>query len=130
MQNITSNKPIDINKVMSVYSGIDGKCCCGCSGKHSYALAHMHVAGIDRGYAIDDDEVSDRSVKIIVSKINANLVDAEYAEGHVAVTVGTRLLVAYFVPSQESLDRRAAIKAEWAEKAAARTQDQFIAANI
>ncbi len=60
---------IQINQVASVYSGQAGKCCCGCSGNHRYATAHRIWAAIHRGYEIDDDEVSDRSVKIVVGKI-------------------------------------------------------------
>ena len=59
-----------LTDVVSVYSGKAGKCCCGCSGKHR-ASAHRQVAAKSRGYAVDDDEVSDRSVKLIYRKVKA-----------------------------------------------------------
>jgi hypothetical protein len=59
----------NLKDVVSVYSGKAGKCMCGCSGKHTYASAHREWASKNRGYAIDDDEVSDRTVKIIFNKL-------------------------------------------------------------
>lgn len=60
--------------VKSVYSGVNGKCCCGCSGKHS------------------DTE---RSMKIIWNKIMKNP-DHKFDGNHVFAVNGNRLLVAYF----------------------------------
>ena len=63
-----------IDNVKRVYSGVNGKCCCGCSGKYSD---------------------SDRSKKIIFNKIMRNpnkVVD----NGHVYAVAGDRLLIAYF----------------------------------
>lgn len=54
--------------VLSVYSGRPG-CCCGCRGKHSYASATRDEASAERGYAVADDEVSDRSVATILRKV-------------------------------------------------------------
>lgn len=62
------------NDVKRVYSGVNGKCCCGCSGKYSD---------------------SDRSKKIILNKILKNpehKVDGD----HVYAVNGNRLLIAYF----------------------------------
>lgn len=63
-------KSIKVAAVASVYSGKPG-CMCGCLGKHTYASAHRDAASKRRGYKVDDDEVSDRTVKLIVGKINA-----------------------------------------------------------
>ncbi len=60
-----------LTDVVSVYSGKAGKCCCGCSGTHRVASAHRQAAAKSRGYAVDDDEVSDRSVKLIYKKVEA-----------------------------------------------------------
>lgn len=90
---------IKIENVMSVYSGTNGKCCCGCSGKHSYASAHRVVASKDRGYEVTDKDVSDRSVKLIVGKINRSTEPKDVCNQYVSVVIGTRLLIAYFVPS-------------------------------
>lgn len=61
--------------VKSVYSGVNGKCCCGCSGKHSE---------------------SDRSKKIIFNKIMKNPEHKFEGDDHVYAVNGNRLLVAYF----------------------------------
>ena len=60
--------------VKRVYSGIDGKCCCGCSGKYSDA---------------------DRSKKIIFNKIIKNP-NHKFDDDHVYAVNGNRLLIAYF----------------------------------
>jgi hypothetical protein len=58
--------PIDKSKIKSVYSGRHG-CCCGCNGNHRYASAFAEELSKERGYPVD---VSDRSVSIIVNKMN------------------------------------------------------------
>lgn len=63
------------NDVKRVYSGVDGKCCCGCSGKYSD---------------------SDRSKKIIFNKIMKNPAKVFEGEDHVYAVNGNRLLIAYF----------------------------------
>ena len=89
---------IKLEKVLSVYSGINGKCCCGCSGKHTYSSTRREEAGKDRGYEIEDDEVNDRTVKMMVNKINkqielGNVLDNN--EDLVSCVVGQRLYIAY-----------------------------------
>lgn len=61
---------INLDTVASVYSGKAGRCCCGCSGKHTYASAHREWAGKNRGYAVDDDDVNDVVVKRLVNKLS------------------------------------------------------------
>jgi hypothetical protein len=58
----------DVAQVSSVYSGKANHCCCGCAGKHAYAEQHREWAGKNRGYAIEDDEVSNMSVRMVVRK--------------------------------------------------------------
>jgi hypothetical protein len=67
--------PIDKSEVRSVYTGRVGKCCCGCAGNHRYASASREASGKRRGYPIQDDEVSDRSVSIVVNKINQRIAE-------------------------------------------------------
>ncbi len=95
---------IDINKVQSVYSGINGRCCCGCSGKHTYASKYKDNASKNRGYKVTNDEVNDRVVKIIVNKINKFLnvpgnypEFKEYLDEFVSIVIGNRTYIAYFV---------------------------------
>lgn len=89
---------LKLENVSSVYSGKLGSCCCGCSGKHSYASAHRLWATKNRGYKVLDAEVSDRSVKTIVGKINKALHEGKAGEitpEYYSAEVGQRLYIAY-----------------------------------
>ncbi len=91
---------IEIQTIQSVYSGIDGACCCGCAGKHTYASATRTAASKDRGYRVRDEEVSDRTVKLIVGKMNRLIAAGSVPQTHdeyVAVVNGRRLYIAYFL---------------------------------
>lgn len=90
---------IQLENVMSVYSGRVGSCCCGCSGKHTYAKAHQKAASKSRGYAVTDDEVNDKTVKLVVGKMNKEEKLDDDADDVKSVTVGNRLYVAYLVRS-------------------------------
>jgi hypothetical protein len=81
--------------IISVYSGIDGKCCCGCAGKHRYASAYRKLASKVRGYEVTDEEISDRSVKIISNKILNNK-NSEHNGDHSSLVSGQRILIAYY----------------------------------
>ena len=83
------------NAIISVYSGINGKCCCGCAGKHRYASAYRVLAGKRRGYKVRDEEVSDRSVKIISNKVLNNK-NSEHNSHHSTLVSGNRLLIVYY----------------------------------
>lgn len=92
---------LTVTDILSVYSGKDGKCCCGCSGKHYYAKALQAEAGKNRGYAVGDDECSDKMIARVLRLVQANVGDADVmldAQGnvdHVAVVLGGRLYIAY-----------------------------------
>lgn len=90
-----------------VYSGKAGACSCGCAGKHKYAKEHVKYGAANRGYDISEDEISDRSVKLIINKLesnpNTNWKDLSESGGHVWVETETRLLVAYFKPTGQEL---------------------------
>jgi hypothetical protein len=62
---------IDIEKVISAYSGRQG-CMCGCRGKYYYAKKSQEEAGNNRGYDVFDKEVNDGMVKRIANFINEN----------------------------------------------------------
>ena len=81
--------------ITSVYSGIDGKCCCGCSGKHRYASAYRKLASKNRGYEVRDKDVSDRSVKIISNKVLNNK-NSVHNGDHSSLVSGNRLLIVYY----------------------------------
>ena len=82
-------------EIVSVYSGKAGHCCCGCAGKHTYASAHREWAGKNRGYSVSDDEISDRTVKIISNKVLEDP-DVEHEDSLSSVEVGNRLLIVYY----------------------------------
>lgn len=61
----------NLNHVSAVYSGRQG-CACGCRGKYSYADAHK----ADRpSYCEGNEWVSDRTVKMLVNKVERLLRD-------------------------------------------------------
>ena len=85
--------------VVKVYNGKIG-CMCGCNGKYKVATAHREYADKNRGYAYDDEDISDRSVKIIFNKVmkNPNKVvqgNIVYVEDRSAGYAG-RIHVVYF----------------------------------
>ena len=90
-------KKIELERVASVYSGKDGACCCGCSGKHSYAAEHRAWASHNRGYEVTLEDINDRTVKTIVNKMNRNLLYVVQDNENIVSMVlpGERLYVAY-----------------------------------
>ena len=86
---------LDVSKVFKVYNGKLNRCCCGCSGKYHIASAHKEFADQDRGYAYDDGDVNDVTVRKVVGKILSakNPIDEG---GHVYATVGKRMYIAYY----------------------------------
>lgn len=60
---------INPENVISSYTGKQG-CMCGCIGNHRFASAHVEEARKQRGYDIGLDEISDRSVKMAVNRLN------------------------------------------------------------
>jgi len=95
---ITKTVPT-IDQIMSVYSGKKNHCCCGCAGKHTTASAHRELRSARRGYAITDDEVSDRSVKTIYNKvlaaINTNEPSVKFDGDYISYENDTRLYILY-----------------------------------
>lgn len=87
---------IDINTIASVYSGVDGACCCGCKGNHRYSSAFRTQAGKARGYEVTAEEVSDRSVKLICGKID-RIEKKEDGGSYIAASANGRIYIAYFV---------------------------------
>jgi hypothetical protein len=58
---------IDITKITSAYSGINGKCCCGCAGKHYYTpLGLSQMSETDYRRNVPPNE---RQVRRIVKKL-------------------------------------------------------------
>ena len=66
----------DISKIYSVYSGRKG-CACGCRGKYSYAAAYKDKR--PSYYADTDEGINDRTVKLLVNRVEAMIRD-EHAD--------------------------------------------------
>ena len=93
---------IELKNVVSVYSGKKGTCCCGCAGKHTYATVHRQWAGTDRGYTVALDECNDRTVKLIVKKVEK----AEHVDilsDCISAEIGNRLYVVYLNPGRRTI---------------------------
>jgi len=95
-------EPIKVESVTSVYSGKNGKCCCGCTGKHYTASAHRDLRSKTRGYPVGDDEISDKMVKKVVRIVNEDLANgsAKVLHGCVSTVRSGRLYVAYTVKGE------------------------------
>jgi hypothetical protein len=100
----------NVNEIASVYSGKDGKCCCGCSGKHYYASAHRAEASKHRGYEVSDEEVSNRMVTRVANILSGAAADEikRNSECCYSTVVGKRVYIVYLVSSAT-----AAVTARW-----------------
>jgi hypothetical protein len=71
---------------------------CGCLGKYTVNPAHRDYVGAYRGYDVSDEEVSERSVKIIAKKVLSNPhVVYEHDYAYVRDTERDKMQVVYFV---------------------------------
>jgi len=92
-------KNLKVEDVIDVYSGKEHKCCCGCSGKYSYASAHRALGAKLRGYGVDDSDVNDKQVRKVFGLMIAQL----YADAEIEVygnsvdfVLGQRLYMLHF----------------------------------
>lgn len=67
--------------VLSVYSGRSG-CMCGCLGTHKYNPLYPQEAAKARGYEIDPEEFSSRSIALILNKIKKSA-KTEIQDGYI-----------------------------------------------
>ncbi len=81
--------PVDISKVTKAYSGIDGKCCCGCSGNYYYNTIKPLPS------YMDESDIKVSQVRRIVNLINNNLSNADSDTNYTCVVIGKRLYIAY-----------------------------------
>lgn len=62
------NLTIRTEDVLSAYNGKVG-CMCGCNGDYAYNEAKKDEGTKDRGYEVQDDELSDRKVKTRINRL-------------------------------------------------------------
>lgn len=67
--------------VLSVYSGRAG-CMCGCLGNHRYNPLYRAEASKDRGYEVDADECSSRSISLTLNKLK-KFANVELQDGYI-----------------------------------------------
>jgi hypothetical protein len=68
---------LQVADVASVYSGKNGRCCCGCSGKYSYNPAWSDFSSESRGYALHQDEFNVTMVKKVLRLLKENVLNGE-----------------------------------------------------
>lgn len=73
-----SEKQINEEDIVSVYSGKRDACMCGCAGKYYYNPANQEYASLERGYAVTDDELNMKMVRKILKLIS----ESPDVEGH------------------------------------------------
>lgn len=74
MAKTTANLTLD--QIESVYSGKDGKCCCGCAGKHS-------------------SDVRNKARILRLVQEGERCGEVEFGETYAARVIGTRLYIVY-----------------------------------
>jgi hypothetical protein len=84
---MTNVNEIAVEQVKSAYSGKDGKCCCGCSGKHYHRTGYGDYRG---GGTKNDIRQITRVLNVIK---NAPVVEDE--GGFVSAVIDGRLYIAY-----------------------------------
>jgi hypothetical protein len=102
MSDTLMTEKLNVKDVMSVYSGKNRKCCCGCAGKHSYASQYADVGSANRGYPVTADDINNAQVTRIVNIIKKHAIDSDwYGDEHVAVIIGARLYIAYIATAEK-----------------------------
>jgi hypothetical protein len=87
-----------LEDVVSVYSGKPG-CMCGCLGIYKYSSIHQEYASENRGYKVEESEISDIAVKRMFNKFAKNLDQVKQYKGIdyiYFIDTDTRTNVIYF----------------------------------
>jgi len=127
--------------IQSVYVGRVGRCCCGCSGKHTTNPKYRELRGETRGYTVDEDECDLKTVKRVLKKFQKNLANVEKCddtcysfdvirgENRYREPTGT-MYVIYLVPSPEALAENRRLRAERKAEQAKREIEKIQGAGI
>jgi len=95
-QQIASLATLTPANVRSVYAGRLG-CACGCRGKHKANPAHRAELEQARGYAVTDDECSEREIRRVLAIVQAPGAPVDYSDDGewFSVETSTRLYIVY-----------------------------------
>lgn len=90
----------ETSDIMKTYSGKDGKCCCGCSGKYYYNSLHVEEGSKNRGYKVTKEDINDTQVTRILNKI----LNTEFEEErtYISTVIGKRLYIAYLTEKAQN----------------------------
>lgn len=85
--------------VVTSYTGKASGCRCGCRGTYRCTEANREMNAQRRGYAVSDDEVSDRSVAMVFNRVkhHHSFFPVEVEDDFAEVQVGNRCAAVYFV---------------------------------
>ena len=84
-----------MRNILSVYSGKQGRCMCGCSGKYTYNPQFRKEGSLRRGYEVTAEDCNERTVKMIAKKVLTNPL-VKYEDDYAYVDTDTRSYVVYF----------------------------------
>lgn len=87
---------LEVKDVLKVYSGINGKCCCGCAGKYSYNPAYKVQGGKNRGYAVNEKECNLKEVNRILKKLK-KVTEVQIGKTYISTVVGNRLYAVHLI---------------------------------
>lgn len=85
--------------IESVYSGIDGRCCCGCSGTHYYNPTFAKAASKRQGYEVQTStRMVPKALRMLMEQPVSNISgDSTF----VSFVIGERLYCLYAQPGVE-----------------------------
>ena len=86
---------MNISNITRVYTGKANACMCGCKGRYRTASLFRNHVGQERGYPVTDDEVSDRSIKLVANRV-LNNPNAVRENNYTFVEHNGRVAVVYF----------------------------------
>ena len=81
--------------VLSVYVGRIGKCCCGCSGKHTYNPDHREEGSANRGYTVGPEECDIIDIRHVLGLVQEAAAVAEFGVNNISIETATRVFVVY-----------------------------------
>jgi hypothetical protein len=71
-KNIIYKMPeLKLDEILSAYIGKPDKCMCGCSGNYYHPSINQKIAAEKQGYELSPDEINDRKVGYVLSRIRA-----------------------------------------------------------